>query len=445
MATYEQLRHSLGSSSSKSETGSSIQIMSGHLIVPDHPLIPYLEGDGVGPEIWKVSRNVLDEAISNAYQGCRSIEWVELLAGEKALRTGKPHLPVETLEGFKEFKVGIKGPLATPVGEGIRSLNVALRKELDLYVCQRPVRWYAGVPAPLRSPEKVDMVVFRENTEDVYSGIEFEAGSAENDAFNHLLQDQFPSAWEKIRFPQTTAFGIKPISSQGSKRLVRAAIQWALEHHRRSVTLVHKGNIMKFTEGAFRKWGYEVAEREFSGQVYTQSQWSQTVQSSGKEVADQEKASALADGKLFIKDMIADATFEAAITRPEELDVLATPNLNGDYLSDALAALVGGIGIAPGANINYETGIAIFEATHGTAPSLAGKNMANPCSLLLSGAMMLRYLGWAEAAELIEAGIAKTIQSGKVTEDFYRALDQAHLCTTTEFAEELIQNMGALE
>jgi isocitrate dehydrogenase len=419
----------------KASEYSIIQTDGNRMVVPDHPIIPFVEGDGVGAEIWSAAHKVFDVVVRKAYEGKRSIQWVELLAGEKAVRLTNNCLPDETLKAFKQYKVGIKG--------GIRSLNVTLRKELDLFVCQRPIRWYPGVPSPMRSPEKVDMVVFRENTEDVYSGIEFEAGSEENTRFDRLLHEQFPSSWNKIRFPETTAFGIKPISSQGSKRLVRAAIQWALDHNRNSVTLVHKGNIMKFTEGGFRKWGYEVAETEFGDRVYTQTQWNRTAQQSGPSQADAEKKAALAEGKLYVKDIIADAAFETAITRPEELDVLATPNLNGDYLSDALAALVGGIGIAPGANINYETGAAIFEATHGTAPALAGKNLANPSSLILSGEMMFRYLGWPEAADLIQNSITDTINAGKVTDDFYRAMKNAQKCSTSEFADELISHIGA--
>jgi isocitrate dehydrogenase len=416
----------------------------GHVLqVPDFPIIPYVEGDGVGAEIWAAAQRVFTAAVSKAYANRRSIQWLEVLAGEKAFHQSQNYLPQETLDAFKYYKVGIKGPLSTPVGGGIRSLNVTLRKELDLFVCQRPVRWFPGVPSPMRYPEKVDMVVFRENTEDVYSGIEFEAGSEENSKFNALLHENFPSAWKKVRFPETTAFGIKPISSQGSTRLVRAAVQWALDHHRRSVTLVHKGNIMKFTEGGFRKWGYELAEKEFGERVYTQMQWARTAEKSGKDQADAEKKEALAAGKLLVKDIIADAAFETAITRPEELDVLAAPNLNGDYLSDALAALVGGIGIAPGANINYQTGAAIFEATHGTAPTLAGKNLANPSSLILSGEMMFRYLGWNEAADLILKGITETIQARTVTDDFYRAMENAQKLTTAEFADAVISHIGA--
>ncbi len=380
--------------------GQAITLQDGHLVVPDTPIIPFVEGDGSGPDIWRAARQVFDSAVERAYQGQRRVEWMEVFAGEKSFRLYDDWLPENTLAAFRKYLVGIKGPLTTPVGGGIRSLNVTLRKELDLYVCQRPVRWFQDVPSSVRSPELVNMVIFRENTEDVYTGIEFEQGSSANDRFRQLLKENFPKEFELIRFPETVAFGVKPISIEGSQRLVRAAIQWALEHHRRSVTLVHKGNIMKFTEGGFRKWGYEVAEKEFQGQIYTSQRRKQTADLQGETVAQQEQEAAMAEGKLLVNDVIADAAFEIALTRPEQFDVLATPNLNGDYLADALAAQVGGIGIAPGGNINYYTGAAIFEATHGTAPQLANLNKANPCSVILSGEMMFRHLGWNEAADL---------------------------------------------
>ena len=366
---------------------------------------------------------------------------MEVLAGQKAFDLTQSWLPGETLEAFKTFVVGIKGPLTTPVGEGIRSLNVALRKELDLYACQRPVRWFADLPSPLKHPEMVNMVTFRENTEDIYTGIEFALDSPENEKFMRLLQEQFPKEFAKIRFPETSGIGIKPISRQGSQRLVRAAIRWALENKRSSVTLVHKGNIMKYTEGAFRTWGYDVAENEFADEVYTRRQWESTRQQLGQQAADMEQARALAAGKLLVKDIIADIAFEQVITRTDEFDVLATTNLNGDYLSDAIAAQVGGVGIAPGGNINYNTGVAIFEATHGTAPTIANQNVANPSSLMLSGEMMLRYLGWKEAADHLIHGMELTILSKTVTFDLHRLMENATLLKTSEFADAIIKKM----
>lgn len=422
--------------------GQAITLQDGHLVVPDTPIIPFVEGDGSGPDIWRAARQVLDSAVERAYQGQRRVEWMEVFAGEKSFRLYNDWLPENTLAAFRKYLVGIKGPLTTPVGGGIRSLNVTLRKELDLYVCQRPVRWFQDVPSSVRSPELVNMVIFRENTEDVYTGIEFEQGSSANDRFCQLLKENFPKEFELIRFPDTVAFGVKPISIEGSQRLVRAAIQWALEHHRRSVTLVHKGNIMKFTEGGFRKWGYEVAEKEFPGQVYTSQRRKQTADLQGETVAQQEQEAAMAAGKLLVNDVIADAAFEIALTRPEQFDVLATPNLNGDYLADALAAQVGGIGIAPGGNINYHTRAAIFEATHGTAPQLANLNKANPCSVILSGEMMFRFLGWNEAADLLVKGVEKSILAGTVTNDFYQRMANATLLTTSEFGSAVIRNMG---
>ena len=422
--------------------GQQIVVKNGHLQVPTHPIIPFIEGDGSGPDIWRAARRVIDAAISAAYGSEKSIAWMEVYAGEKAQRLCGTSLPPETLTAFKEYMVGIKGPLGTPVGEGARSLNVALRQELDLYVCLRPVRWLPGTPSPVRQPELVDMVVFRENTEDLYAGIEFAAGSAENERFMKLLREQFPEQYQRIRFPNTTGIGIKPISKEGSTRLVRAAIQYALQNKRKSVTLVHKGNIMKYTEGAFRKWGYELAQAEFADQVYTWLQWQETQKRSGEEAANAELDAALKGGKLLVKDIIADAAFETALTRPQELDVLATPNLNGDYLSDALSAQVGGLGIAPGANINYTSGAAIFEATHGTAPLLAGLDKANPCSLLLSAGMLLNYIGWTEASNRLDKAIETTIRHKTVTFDLAHLMEGATQLSTSAFADAVIGELG---
>jgi isocitrate dehydrogenase len=411
------------------------------LVVPDHPIIPFIEGDGTGPDIWRASQRVLDAAVKTAYNGKRQIEWMEVFAGQKAFDRFQTWLPEETLTAFKEFLVGIKGPLTTPIGGGIRSLNVALRKELDLYVCQRPVRWFQGVPSPVKHPEYVDIVVFRENTEDIYTGIEFENSTPENQKFKDLLKQEFPKEYAKIRFPDSSGIGIKPVSVEGTERLVRAAIRWALDNHRRNVTLVHKGNIMKYTEGAFRNWGYALAEREFAGQVYTWQQWEMTKAEKGEEAANQEQEAAIKAGKLLIKDVIADIVFQQAITRARDFDVLATMNLNGDYLSDALAAQVGGIGIAPGGNINYDTGNAVFEATHGTAPKYADKDVVNPGSVILSGEMMLRYMGWDEAADLVIKGLESAIQAKTVTYDFHRLMDDAVLLKTSEFGDAIIRHM----
>jgi len=411
------------------------------LVVPDHPIIPFIEGDGTGPDIWRASQRVLDAAVKFAYGGKRQIEWMEVFAGQKAFDRFQTWLPEETLTAFKEFLVGIKGPLTTPIGGGIRSLNVALRKELDLYVCQRPVRWFQGVPSPVKHPEYVDIVVFRENTEDIYTGIEFENGTPENQKFKDLLKKEFPKDYAKIRFPDSSGIGIKPVSVEGTERLVRAAIRWALDNHRRNVTLVHKGNIMKYTEGAFRNWGYALAEREFAGQVYTWQQWEKTKAEKGEEAANQEQDAAIKAGRLLIKDVIADIVFQQTITRARDFDVLATMNLNGDYLSDALAAQVGGIGIAPGGNINYDTGNAVFEATHGTAPKYADKDVVNPGSVILSGEMMLRYMGWGEAAELVIKGLESAIQAKTVTYDFHRLMDDAVLLKTSEFGDAIIRHM----
>jgi isocitrate dehydrogenase len=411
------------------------------LHVPDHPIIPFVEGDGTGRDIWRASSRVLDAAVEKAYHGKRKIHWMEVYAGEKAFNKMGSWLPDESVQAFREFLVGIKGPLTTPIGGGIRSLNVALRKALDLYVCQRPVRYFAGVPSPVKHPEYVNMVVFRENTEDIYAGIEFEYGTKENEHFRELLKNEFPAEYDKMRFPGTSGIGIKPVSEEGSKRLVRAAIQWALENNRRSVTLVHKGNIMKYTEGSFRNWGYQVAEAEFGDQVYTWSQWEKTRQDKGEEAANAEQDAALKSGKLLVKDVIADIVFQQTITRAREFDILATMNLNGDYLSDALAAQVGGIGIAPGGNINYTTGHAIFEATHGTAPKYADKDMVNPGSVILSGEMMFRYMDWDDAADLIVKGMEGAIAAKTVTYDFHRLMDNATLLSTSEFGEAIIKHM----
>jgi len=422
--------------------GEKIRIKDGKIQTPDRPIVPFVEGDGTGRDIWRASKRVLDAAVEKAYGGKRSIRWMEVFAGEKAYNNFGSWLPDETVQAFDEFLVGIKGPLTTPIGGGIRSLNVALRKALDLYVCQRPVRYFQGVPSPVKRPQDVDMVVFRENTEDIYTGIEFEYGSEENRRFKELLQEHFPNEYAKMRFPETSGIGLKPVSKEGTARLVRAAIQWALENRRRSVTLVHKGNIMKFTEGAFRNWGYEVAEGEFGDRVYTWAQWERTKEAQGEAAANAEQEAALKAGKLLVKDVIADIVFQQTITRAREFDVLATMNLNGDYLSDALAAQVGGIGIAPGGNINYTTGHAVFEATHGTAPKYADKDMVNPGSVILSGEMMLRYMGWNEAADLVIRGMEGAIAAKTVTYDFHRLMEGATLLKCSEFGEAVIRQMG---
>jgi isocitrate dehydrogenase len=384
---------------------------------------------------------VLDAAVANAYNGRRKIQWMEIYAGEKANRLTGSWLPDETVDACRDYLVSIKGPLTTPIGRGIRSLNVALRQLLDLYVCLRPVRWFKGVPSPVRNPGSVDMVIFRENTEDIYAGIEFENGSADNARFLDLFREHFPDEYSKIRFPDTSGIGIKPVSSEGTERLMRSAIDYAIANKRRSVTMVHKGNIMKFTEGAFRNWGYALAEREYADQTYTWGQWERTMAASGAAAASEEQKSALESGRILIKDAIADITLQQVLTRPREFDVIATMNLNGDYLSDALAAQVGGIGIAPGGNINYITGNAVFEATHGTAPKYANKDVVNPGSLTLSGEMMLRHLGWVEAADLLISAMDKTIANKTVTYDFARLMDGAKQVKCSEFANELIANM----
>ncbi|NIM95542.1 MAG: NADP-dependent isocitrate dehydrogenase [Anaerolineales bacterium] len=422
--------------------GEKITIIDGKLRVPDHPILPFIEGDGIGPDIWRASVRVFDVAVEKAYAGKRQIAWMEVFAGQKAFDQFGDWLPEETVRAFREFLVGIKGPLTTPVGGGIRSLNVALRKALDLYVCLRPVRHIRGVPSPVKHPEEVDMVIFRENTEDIYAGVEFEYGTNENRTFMELFQENFPEEYVKFRFPQSSGIGIKPVSKEGSERLVRAAIRWALENERQSVTLVHKGNIMKFTEGAFRNWGYELAEKEFGDRTYTWNQWNRTKAESGEDAANEEQRLALEGGKLLIKDVIADIAFQQTITRASEFDVIATMNLNGDYLSDALAAQVGGIGIAPGGNINFETGAAVFEATHGTAPKYADKDKVNPGSVILSGEMMFRYMGWNEAAECINRGMDGAIGAKTVTYDFHRLMEDATLLKCSEFGDAVIAHMG---
>ncbi|MBN2387884.1 MAG: NADP-dependent isocitrate dehydrogenase [Anaerolineales bacterium] len=455
--------------------GEKITIRGGQLQVPDKPIIPFVEGDGTGRDIWQASVRVFDAAVAKAYHGKRKIYWMEVYAGEKAFKKFNTWLPDETTQAFKEFLVGIKGPLTTPIGGGIRSLNVALRKLLDLYVCLRPVRYYPGAPSPVRNPEQVDMVIFRENTEDIYTGIEFAHGSEDNQKFKKLFKEAFPKEYAKMRFPETSGIGFKPVSAEGTARLVRAAIQWSLDNGRKSVNLVHKGNIMKFTEGAFKDWGYDVARREFREQIVTEREtWilGNKEQDPGLSVEDNarmidpgyemmapdkqaeiraEVEAALAlwnthgDGKwkskLLIKDSIADVTLQFVLIRPRDYDVIATMNLNGDYLSDALAAQVGGIGIAPGANINYETGHAIFEATHGTAPKYADLDKVNPGSVILSGEMMLRYMGWSEAADLIVKGMAGAINAKTVTYDFERLMDGATLLKCSEFGDAIIEHM----
>jgi isocitrate dehydrogenase len=465
--TYTQVKVPAG--------GEKITNKGGRLLVPDEPVIPYVEGDGTGRDIWRASVRVFDAAVQKAYGGKRKIHWMEVYAGEKAFKQFQTWLPDETVQAFSEFLVGIKGPLTTPIGGGIRSLNVALRKALDLYVCQRPVRYYNGVPSPVKHPEYVDMVIFRENTEDIYTGIEFQYGTDENKKFKELLKQTFPKEYAKVRFPETAAFGVKPVSVEGTERLVRAAIKWSLENKRKSINFVHKGNIMKFTEGAFKDWGYALAKREFRDQIVTEREtWilgnkekdpGLTVEANARLVdpgfemmspdqqngikSEIEEALKLwethGDGKwkskLLIKDSIADVSLQFTLIRPRDYDVIATLNLNGDYLSDALAAQVGGIGIAPGANINYETGHAIFEATHGTAPKYADLDKVNPGSVILSGEMMLRYMGWGEAADLIVKGMEGAIATKTVTYDFARLMDGAKEVKCSEFGDAIIQHM----
>jgi isocitrate dehydrogenase len=458
------------------EGGAKIGIRDGRLQVPENPIVPFVEGDGTGRDIWRASVRVLDAAVESAYGGQRKIYWMEVYAGEKAFKLFNSWLPDETTEAFREFLVGIKGPLTTPIGGGIRSLNVALRKLLDLYVCQRPVRYFSGVPSPVKHPEYVDMVIFRENTEDIYTGIEFQYATDDNNKFKEIFLEAFPKEYAKIRFPDTAGFGIKPVSVEGTERLVRAAIQWALQNKRKSVNFVHKGNIMKFTEGAFKDWGYTLARREFRQEIVTEREsWilgnrekdhSLSVEDNARMVdpgfdmmspaqqgdikAEVEAALRLWDthgdgkwkSKLLIKDSIADVTLQFTLIRPRDYDVIATLNLNGDYLSDALAAQVGGIGIAPGANINYETGHAIFEATHGTAPKYADLDKVNPGSVILSGEMMLRYLGWSEAADLVIKGMEGAINAKTVTYDFARLMSEPKEVKCSEFADAVIAHMA---
>lgn len=408
------------------------------LLVPDEPIIPFIIGDGIGPDIWNASVRVFDEAVKKSYSGKRKIVWKEVLAGEKAFNLTGEWLPEETLSVFKEYLIGIKGPLTTPIGGGIRSLNVALRKELDLYVCLRPTSWYSGVPSPVKRPQDVNMVVFRENTEDIYAGIEFAAGSKESNELQEYLKQNLGVQYN---FSNTTGVGIKLVSEEGSKRLIRAAISYALEHNLPSVALVHKGNIMKYTEGAFKLWGFEVAEKEFGAQTYTWGQWERTKADRGQEAANAEQKEAEQAGKVIIKDVIADNFLQQILLAPKDYAVVATLNLNGDYISDALAAMVGGIGIAPGANINYKTGHAIFEATHGTAPRFAGTDTMNPSSVILSGVMMLEYMGWNEAADAIKRALSEVIQDKTVTVDFYNLMQDATLLKTSEFADKIIEKL----
>ncbi|OZS77233.1 isocitrate dehydrogenase (NADP(+)) [Tetzosporium hominis] len=420
-------------------TNGKITVENGVLNVPNEPIIPFIEGDGTGPDIWNAAVRVLDASVEKAFNGEKKIQWKEVLAGEKAFNQTGEWLPQATLDTIDEYLLAIKGPLTTPIGGGIRSLNVALRQELDLYACVRPVRYFDGVPSPVRRPEDTDMVIFRENTEDIYAGIEYAKGSDEVKKLVDFLQGEM--GVKNIRFPETSGIGIKPVSEEGTKRLVRAALEYAIKENRESLTLVHKGNIMKFTEGAFKNWGYEVAEQEFGDKVFTWNQYDKIKEEQGTEAADKAQNDALASGKILVKDSIADIFLQQILTRPKEFDVVATMNLNGDYISDALAAQVGGIGIAPGANINYVTGHAIFEATHGTAPKYAGLDKVNPSSVILSGVLMLEHLGWTEAAKLIMDSMEKTISSKVVTYDFARLMDGATEVKCSEFADELIKNM----
>jgi len=421
--------------------GAKISIANGKLTVPNNPIIPFIEGDGTGADIWRASVRVFDAAVAKAYNGQRKIHWMEIFAGEKSNTQFGTWLPDSTVQACRDYLISIKGPLTTPVGGGIRSLNVALRQMLDLYVCLRPVRWFKGVPSPVKAPEKVDMVIFRENCEDIYAGIEFEQGSEGNRKFLEFLKTNFPKEFGKIRFPETSGIGIKPVSKDGTERLMRSAIEYAIANKRKSVTIVHKGNIMKFTEGAFRNWGYALAEREFGGKVYTWETWEKTKAAQGEAAANAEQKAELAKGKVLIKDAIADITLQQVLTRPDEFDIIATCNLNGDYLSDALAAQVGGIGIAPGGNINYMTCHAVFEATHGTAPKYANLDKVNPGSVVLSGEMMLRYMGWTEAADAIISAMDKAIAAKKVTYDFARLMDGATEIKCSQFADELIKGL----
>ncbi len=418
--------------------GAKITINNGVLSVPNNPIIPFIEGDGTGADIWRASVRVFDAAVAKCYGGARKIHWMEIYAGEKSNVQFQSWLPDSTVQACRDYLISIKGPLTTPIGGGIRSLNVALRQMLDLYVCLRPVRYFKGVPSPVKKPEAVDMVIFRENCEDIYAGIEFEQGTESNKKFMAFLKENFPKEFGKIRFPETSGIGVKPVSKDGSERLIRSALEYCVTNKRKSLTLVHKGNIMKFTEGAFRNWGYALAETEFAEQTYTWDQWERTKAASGEAAANAEQAAAIAAGKIIVKDAIADITLQQVLTRPAEFDVIATLNLNGDYLSDALAAQVGGIGIAPGGNINYKTGHAVFEATHGTAPKYANLDKVNPGSVILSGEMMLRYMGWNEAADALISAMDKAIGAKKVTYDFARLMEGATEVKCSEFADALI-------
>ena len=425
------------------KNGQKINISNNKLSVPNNPIIPFIEGDGIGPDIWAASVNVFNQAVKTAYGDTRKIEWLEIYAGEKANKVYNENiwLPQETLDIINEYLIAIKGPLTTPVGGGIRSINVALRQKLDLYVCLRPVTWFNNVPSPVKNPEHIDMVIFRENTEDIYAGIEFQSKTKNLENLLSIIKNEFPDQYSKIRFPDSCGIGLKPISNEGTSRLVEAAINYAIENDRKSVTLVHKGNIMKYTEGSFKDWGYKLAEQKYSDKVFTWSQYDKIKLEKGTQEANRAQDAAIKSGKILIKDVIADAFLQQILTRPSEYDVIATMNLNGDYVSDALAAQVGGIGIAPGANINYQTGKAIFEATHGTAPKYAGQDKVNPSSVILSGEMMLRYIGWNEAADLILKSMDKTFSDATVTYDFARQMDGATELKCSEFGDALIKNM----
>ena len=423
--------------------GQKITMEDGKFIVPNNPIIPFIEGDGIGPDIWASAVRVLDSAVEKAYDGKRKIHWMEVYAGEKSNEVYGENtwLPQETLDSINEYLVAIKGPLTTPVGGGITSINVALRQKLDLYVCLRPVRWYEGVPSPVKNPGAIEMCIFRENTEDIYAGIEFEAGSEEATRFLDLMKSNFSERFSRIRFPRTVGIGIKPVSKEGTQRLVWDAIEYAIKEKRKSVTLVHKGNIMKYTEGGFKTWGYEIAASKFADKTFSWAQYDEIAEEEGKEVAEKAQADAVAAGKVIVKDVIADAFLQQILLRPKEYDVIATMNLNGDYISDALAAQVGGIGISPGGNLNYITGKAIFEATHGTAPKYAGQDKVNPGSVILSGEMMLRHMGWDESADMIVESMNTTISQKRVTYDFERLMEGATLLKCSEFGDALIENM----